>query len=266
MFFCQPALVFRLQVQPPANREFEFLFRFFQQYDCIAVIHAFKIRPGDMLQTRQRFFINALREERHIIFALIQHRFEQISQKVFSQCRVVVKIGKRHFGLYHPELSQVTTGVRVFRPKRWSKRIDLTERQCITLGIKLTGDRQVSFTRKKILVEIDLTCIRSWGLQRIQRTDAKQLACTFAIAGGNQWCVHPLETTILEVTVDGTGQGGSHTTDSSKRIGTRPQVRHLSQVFKRMALFGNGVLLGVVNISHHRNGVGLNLDTLPLAL
>ena len=101
---------------------------------------------------------------------------------------------------------------------------------------------------------------------QVERADAEHLARAFGVAGGDDRRVHPEEAVLVEVAVDRHAQAVAHARHRAERVGARPQVRHLAQVLERCALRLNGIGLGVVHPADDLNGVGLQLDRLPLAL
>ena len=70
MLFCvflrQIALVLRLQVDAPLDRQLEFLVRPLEHFDRLAVIHMHEFRPDDAPEFRDQPLLDALVEESDI--------------------------------------------------------------------------------------------------------------------------------------------------------------------------------------------------------
>ncbi len=82
---------------------------------------------------------------------------------------IVRKVSEGDLWLYHPELGEVATGIRIFRTERRPECINLGERKTVRLDVKLPGHRQERFTAKKISPEIDLALRRARQVGEVQR-------------------------------------------------------------------------------------------------
>ena len=72
------------QVNAPANREFEVFATVFKNFDGVSVIHAHKVTADQLFKAANGFFVNALREKRHVISSFFQNRFTHVLQHVFG--------------------------------------------------------------------------------------------------------------------------------------------------------------------------------------
>ena len=76
--------------------------------------------------------LNALLEKCHIIAALIERVTQQAFDKSFCQRHVVGQVKESCLRFDHPELSQMATGIAVFRTKRRTKRVAAAKRSSIS--------------------------------------------------------------------------------------------------------------------------------------
>src|SRR4051812_7786439 len=105
----------------------------------LGVLHAHEFRAHDILESADCTLLNALVEERHIVLPLLEHGLEYIFDQVLRQRGVVSESREGDFRLDHPELGQVTAGVRILRTKRGAERIYVGEREAVGLDVELPG-------------------------------------------------------------------------------------------------------------------------------
>ena len=119
MLFGQIALVLRLQIDTPLDRELEFFVRALQNCDGLAVVHAHEFRVDDPFQFRDQSLLDALIEEGDVLRPLAQHfskaNFSNRSARVASsdksakaisgsiiqnsaRCRLVFEFSARNVG------------------------------------------------------------------------------------------------------------------------------------------------------------------------
>ena len=100
--------------------------------------------------------LDALLEERHVVFALVEQRAEDVLEEVLGELRVVGEVGERDLGLDHPELGEVPARVRVLGAERRAERVDLRERHAVGLDVELARHGQARLAPEEVLLEVDL--------------------------------------------------------------------------------------------------------------
>jgi len=72
VFLGQIALVLRLQIDAPVDRELEFLVRPLEHFDSLAVIHIHEFRADDPFELCDEPLLDAPVEESEVLLALLQ--------------------------------------------------------------------------------------------------------------------------------------------------------------------------------------------------
>ena len=80
-----------------------------------------------------------------------EHALRDVYQHVFLQLDAVVQVVKRHLGLDHPELGQMTPRLRFLGAKRGTERVNATECSGERFAIQLTGLREIGAAFVEIL-------------------------------------------------------------------------------------------------------------------
>ena len=109
-----------------------------------------------------------------------------ITNELFSQIHIILKIIEGHLWLDHPKLGQVSGSIAVLCTKGWAECIDLTKGRGSQFSFELTTHRQMGRAPKKIFFKIYLSVFRtrSSAIER-ERGNAKHLTGSFGIAGSN---------------------------------------------------------------------------------
>ncbi len=212
------------------------------------------------------FLVDALGEEGHVVLALIEHGAEGVLQQVLGEVRVVGEVSEGDLRLHHPELGQVPAGVRVLRSERGPEGVDPGHRQAVGLDVELARDREEGRPTEEVLAEVDGTVTAARQVRQIEGRDAEHLARALGVRRGDDRRVDPVEAVLVEVAVDGLGQGVAHAGDGADGVGAYAQMRHLAQVLERVALGRDRVGIGIVDPADHADRLGLHLDRLALAL
>ena len=218
-----------------------------------------------MFEPRDRLFVDAVGEERHVVGPFFEHLLEHGFQEIFGQVRVGGQIGERDLRLDHPELGEVTAGVRIFRAERRPERVHLRQRETVAFDVQLTRHGEIRLLAEEVLLEVDAVA-GPRRVQRVERADAKQLAGAFAVARGDDRRVDPDEAVAVEVAVHRLRDRVAHTGDGAKRIRARAQVRDRAQIFERVTLLRDRIRFGIVDRADQRDARRLNLAVLILAL
>ena len=89
-------------------------------------------------------------ELRQLRLALLERPCHDVTHERFLQAHVVVRIVEGHLGLDHPELRQVASRLRLFRPKGRAEAVDLAQRRRRRLDIELAGLGQVRLAQVEV--------------------------------------------------------------------------------------------------------------------
>src|SRR6266550_2811779 len=81
----------------------------------------------------------------------LQHPCRDVGKHSLRKLHHVVERCKGHLGLNHPKLGQVSARLRLLRPKRRSKTVDLSESCGGSFVVELPGLREISFLAFKIV-------------------------------------------------------------------------------------------------------------------
>ena len=250
-----------LQVGTPGDREFEFLagaLEDFHRFGVGQALEGFLDYVGQPVNDR---VVDPLGEELHVGRTLLEHLGKHGLEQVFGQRRVVVDVGKGDLRLDHPELGQVPGGVGVLGAEGRAEGVDVLQGQAVALHVQLAGYGEEGLLAEEVLAEVH----RLVAVDEFQGGDPEQLARAFAVRGGDDGRVHPLEASALQETVHGHGDGVAHPGDGAEGVGARAQVGNGAQVFEGVPLLGDRVVLRVVHPAEHFHALGLNLPVLALA-
>ena len=113
-------------VDPPLDRELEFLAARFEDFDRLGVRQAAELGGDDFFQRGDGRFVVVLVEQGHVLAALVQGVLEQPLEEPLGQVHVVGQLVEGDFGLDHPEFGEVPRGVAVLGAERRAKRINFS--------------------------------------------------------------------------------------------------------------------------------------------
>ena len=133
------------QVNAPVNREFKlvtFLDSLFQNLDTLGIGKAHEIVFYHEVQAVNQGLVNHFVEELQIVLTILKSPVYTILDEVLGQVHVVVDVVEGHFGLNHPELSQMTRRVGIFSTESRTKRIDGSQCSSSQLSFKLATHGQ----------------------------------------------------------------------------------------------------------------------------
>src|ERR1041385_1795056 len=128
-----------------------------------------------------------------------------------AQVHVPLEVAKSHFGFDHPKFSGMTRSIGIFGAKGWTKGVDVGKRAGKSFPFQLAADRQVSRLAKKVRLRLLVNV-------PLEGRDAEHLACSLAIAGGDDRGVNVDKVTFLKELVDGKRQLAAQAKDSSVKI------------------------------------------------
>ena len=140
-----------LEIAAPIDRILEFLTGGLQELNSLCIAAPYKLGVKNMVEPLEKPLIHILVKEIHFIGA----SFEYCLYDVFNHClcgnHVSVEVTESHFRLDHPEFSGVTRRIAVLRAESRTECIDIAERKCKCLAVKLTADGQAAGLCKEIL-------------------------------------------------------------------------------------------------------------------
>ena len=262
----QIPLVLGLQGDAPLHGEFERTAGSLQDLDGLRVLHSREARVDQALEPGDRLLVDPIGEERHVVGALVEDRAEAVLEQVLGEVGVVRDVGERDLRLDHPELGEMPAGVRVLGPEGGPERVDVRERQAVRLDVELARHGEEGRPAEEVLGEIDRSLWCAGEVGQVERRDPEHLSGALGIAGGHDGRVHPVEAALMKVAMDGHGEAMPDPGNRAEGVGPHPQVRHLPEIFERVPLRRDRVALRVVHPANDDDGLGEQLDRLPLAL
>ena len=221
----------RLQVNTPLHGIFELLLSLQKNVDGLGVAQTHEFNLGDGFETSDQFLVEHIVEELEVVHVVVQRVLHQILDEILSQIHIVLDVVKGHFGLDHPELSQVARSVAVFGAERGTESIDVAKSHSTQLTFQLSGNGQVGVLAEEVLLVIDLTILGARDVVQIESGDVEHLTGALRIGSGDQRGVEIEETSVVEVFMDGESHGVTQTQHTAKIVRTRTQVGNLAQEF-----------------------------------
>ena len=113
-----------LEVHSPVDGKFEVPLFGLEDFHRIAISQAFEGLIDHVGQGGENRIVDAGVEEGQVLLAVRSHLSEDGFQEVLGQFGQPRQIAEGHFGLDHPELRQVSTGIGVFGPEGGAEGID----------------------------------------------------------------------------------------------------------------------------------------------
>ena len=115
--------------------------------------------------------------------------------------------------------------VGIFGAEGRPEGVNLAERHCHALALKLAGNGQSGGLSKEILRKIDSAILGERRVFRVKRCDAEHLAGALAVASRDQRRVRIDKSALVEKAVDSIRSHTSHAEYRFKGIGARTQMR-----------------------------------------
>ena len=249
----QKALVLGLQAFAPNDGVFEAAAGFEQNIDRVGVADALEGFCQRLLQSRDELFVDELVEELQFVRALVKHGLHEVTHLFLRERHVVEEVVEGHFGLDHPKLGRVARGVAVLRAERRPEGVNIAQRACKGLALKLAADGEVGRTAKEVLLGLG-------GRVWLQRGDLKHLARAFAVAAGDDRRVDVEKAALLEETMHGKGHLAAHAEDAAEEIRARTQMRDGAEEFRRVAFLLQRV--GRIGLAEEFEFLGLHFPFL----
>ena len=260
----QEVLVLLLQVRAPVHRELELLARVFQDLDRRRIGEPLERVIHDHLQSWNQLIVVGLGQELDVVATVLQRVSHQVLEKILRQVLVVADIVKRHLRLDHPELRQVTRRVGVLRAESRTEGVNVTQRGRRQLAFQLARYGQVGRLTEKVFFEVDRSVGKLRQVLQIQRGHLEHLARALRVGPGDDRGVEVIETTVVEVLVDGKRHVVTQPEDGAEGVRTRTQVRDLAQELERMSFLLQRIRL--IRVTEDLDRLRLDLHGLPRSL
>ena len=240
MVFYQIAFVLGSQVDPPVYGEFKLMplcYGFFQNLDTFRIRQTNEVFFQYTLQALYQTLVKHIIQELHIIGAVIQSPLYAELDEFFRQVHVIGNVIERNFRLHHPELSQVTGGIGVFRTERRPERIDSAQRRSGKFTFQLTGNRQTRLLSEKIVIVDNRTVFVFLQIIKVHRSNLKHLSGSFAVGSRNDRRMKIEEPFLMEEFMNGNSHIVTDTEHSTECIRTRTQMGYLAKELHRVPFF-----------------------------
>ena len=258
VLFHEVTLVLAGQVVAPFAGELELLSvldGFLQDADTLGVGEAHKVGLQHAFETLYEALVHHLVEELEVLAAVVERPFHAELDEVLFEVHEFGKVDEGHFGLHHPELSQVARGVAVLGAERGTEGVDGTQGGGCKLAFELSAHGEGSLLAEEVVGVDDVPLLVLLQVVEVLGSDLEHLAGTFAVAGGDEGCVEIEIAVLVEIGVDGHGHVVANAEHSTKGVGSGTQVCHGAQVFPAGTLLLEGI--GVVAVTENLNGGGL---------
>ena len=146
--------------------------------------------------------------------------------------------------------------------------VDAAEGQAIRLDVELAGDRQA----RRLAEEVEPSN-RRWprssrgGFARSSAETRNIAPAPFGVAGRDDRRMHPDESALVEVAMDGHREAVAHPRHRAEGVGPRPEMGDRTQVLERVPLGRDRITgPGPRHMPTTSTLIGLDLEPLPLAL
>ena len=240
VLFHQEAFVFWSQIHAPVNREFKlmpFRYRFFQDLDTFCIRQTYKWFLQYPLQTFNQALIKHIVQELHIVITVVQCPLYTVFDEFFCQIHVVIDVIESYFRFNHPELSQMTRCIWIFRTECRSECINCSQSSSSQFTFQLSGNRQTGLFAKEIIIINNRSVFIFLQIIEVHGSNLEHLSGTFTVWCCNQRSVEIEETSFMEELMNRNSHVMTDTEHCTKRIRTRTQVGNLTQELHWMSFF-----------------------------
>ena len=173
-------------------------------------------------------------DELQVVLTLLQGPSYTVLDEILFQVHQLFLIQKSNFRLHHPELSQMSGCVRVFRTECRTKGIDSAQCRSTKLTFQLSGYRQGSLLTKEIIIIDDLPVLILLQVIQVLGRYLEHISCSLAITSCNQRGMEIVEPMLMEIRVDGHGHVMANTHDGTKNVGAKAQMGILAHIFESL--------------------------------
>jgi len=153
------------------------------------------------------------------------HRFAEAFHRItdlYNSSKTEIS-AKRHFRLYHPELSKMAGCVRVFSSKGGAECVDVSHGERVDLCFELTADGQKGWPSEKVFAHV-CSALVEWDLFEVKSGHLEHGPSSLTVAAGYDGSVNIDEAPLLEESMDSHAQSISHPCHSAESVGSRPEM------------------------------------------
>ena len=254
----------RSEVVAPIARELELVTvadGFLQDADTLGVGKSHEAIGKNALKSLDERLVDHLIQELEIIAAVVESPTHTVLDEVLLEIHQLFLVYEGHFGLNHPELSQMARRITILGTESRSESVDGTEGRCSELAFKLSRDSERGLFTEEVVVVDDLSILVLAQVVKILRSYLEHVACSLAVARGNERCVEIEETMLMEIGVNGHCHVVTNAHDSTKCIGTQAHVGILTHHLKGLSFLLHRVV-GTTKAENLDFG-GIHLRCLP---
>jgi hypothetical protein len=158
-----------------------------------------------------------------LLLAALQRPGDDVADERFLQPHVGIGVIEGHLGLHHPELGQVSAGLRLLGSKGGAEAVDLPQGGGRRLDVELPGLREVCLAEVEIVGREEISRL----LTDRSRQDRR---------------VHQGEPLLVEVVADGLLDLVAHPGDRGLPAAPEPQVSMLEEESRPMFFGGDRIL------------------------
>jgi len=166
---------------------------------------------------------------------------DDVGEVVFGELEEVFEVGVGHLGLDHPELGEVTAGLRLLCAEGRAEGVDLAEGERGGFDVELAGLGEV-------------------GLVVAEVVHFEEFGGAFAGVGREDGWVGADEAVVVEVLGGGAHDGGADAEDGGLAGGADPEVAMLHEKVDAVFFEGDGERGGVVDALEDFEGFDVELE------
>ena len=226
-----------LQVDAPLDGVIELFAAVFEDIDSLGVADAGKVVGHDIMQSFKQSLVNKGVKKLHLLRAAFQGAVDDILDHRLGGVHVIVEVGKRHLGLYHPKLGCVTLGVGNLRSEGRTEGVDIAERHCEVFAVELTGNGEVGAFSEEVLGEIDLAVLGAGQIVEVKGGDSEHLTCALAVRARDDGGVDIDKAALPEKLVNRLRGYAANSEHCGKEVGAWSEVLDGAQKFNAVTLF-----------------------------
>ncbi len=239
VFLHEIAFMLAGEVASPIDRELEFLLSagngFFQNLDSFSVRQTNKVGANHRIESLKESFVNHFIEESKVVLAVVECPLHTVFDEFLFKVHQVLHVDECNFWLYHPEFSQVARGVGILSTECWTKGVDLSKRCCTQFTFELSTDGERCALSEEVIVVDNTSVFVLLQVIKVLGSHLEHLACTFAVAGCDDWRVEIEESSVVEELVNSNSHVVANAENCSKCVGTQTEVSKLTHVLETLS-------------------------------
>ena len=205
MFLDEIALVLTGEVVAPVAGELELtpiLHGLLKDIDAFGVGQTDEICLNCGLKAVNKGLVDHLVEELEVVLTFVECPTHTIFNKVLLEVHELFLIEESHFGLHHPELSEVSRCVTVLGTEGGAKGIDGSQCRSTELSFQLSADRERRLFSEEVIVVDNLPVFVLLEVVEVLGRYLEHVSCSFTVAGSYERCVEIEESMLMEIGMD----------------------------------------------------------------